>query len=88
MTWDELEESTGGYGQANLAGYRIKVGGIWYLIGDINCLAGTCDDCRAFPREAEIEEIKKPEFTALDRIEVKGDEHERDATKSSSTTEG
>ena len=28
------------------------------------------------------------EFTAIDRIEVKGDEHERDTTQSGSTTEG
>ena len=27
-------------------------------------------------------------FTALDRIEAKGDEHERDTTRSSTTTEG
>ena len=28
------------------------------------------------------------EFTALDRLEVKGDEHERDTTGSGTTTEG
>jgi len=56
----------------------------WHIVRDQYFGEGKQAGCSACDRLAKLQD----EFTALDRIEVKGDEHERDTTGSGTTTEG
>lgn len=67
MTWETLVSDG-----RSLVGCQIKVAGTWYLIGDVNALAGVCDDCPAFSHTDEIEEIVWPNATGV--IQLVGEE--------------
>lgn len=60
MTWEEFCRQAENE-KKSIIGCQVKIDGLWFLIGDINDEGGVCNDCRAFDRGDEIQDVVWPE---------------------------
>ena len=54
MTWSKFCSKG-----LNKPGTRVKIEGKSYLIGDINCVGGVCDDCTVFEGDSVVESYSR-----------------------------
>ena len=57
MTWRELRNK---YPVGLPTGTVVSVEGEEYVVGDINGLGGTCDCCKAFKDDDEVDFVREP----------------------------